>query len=439
MGSKSSRASGFKPVISNPHFRLLWYGQMLAQLSQHAIHFVQIVLIEHLTGSSVQMALMIFSFVVPGILFSPAAGVLVDHLPRKRILVASNALRMALVLLYVVLLNTVDGWYLLPLIYLVTFVASSIGQFFAPAEQAMIPHLLPREQLLTANSLFNLTMAISQAAGLIVVGPLLVKVVGIHTAFAVIGVLYGIAAVLLARLPHDHAQADWAVAYQLYRAGWAEALGQVREGWQFIVEHRRVLLAMINVTLVATFIMILAMVAPGFVTRVLGMRPEDAVFVFAPAGLGMLLVTYVLGRHGHRFRRESTLFWGLLVTGLAFGVLGWLGHGLPWQHQTVRAAMFVSLLLGLGLSTVHVISQTTLQEETPPDIRGRVFSAQYMLNNLLGLPPMLTIGALFDLFGIPVVLEWLGVLVVLFMAVYAWLVWSEGGTRRAYGSSTYSE
>ncbi len=427
-----SLSRGFGDVVINPHFRTLWVAQMLAQLSQHAIHFVQIVLIERLTGSSTHLGVMILAFTTPGILFSPVAGILIDHLPRKLILIASNALRAALVLSYVFLLKHVQAWFMLPLIYLITFITSTIGQFFAPAEQATLPHLLPKEQLLSANSLFNLTMALSQALGLLLIGPILVKVVGIENAFALIALLYALAAVLLTRLPSDQKEANWRGLYHIYRVGWAEFFRQLKEGWQFIIEHRPVLLGILNMGLVAMFMMILAMVAPGFATRVLHMQPEDAVFVFAPAGAGMLLATYTLGQHGYRLRRDMTLMGGLLSIAVAFALMGWLGHGLPWKEQTIHVAMIVSFVLGLGLSTVHVVSQTTIQEETPAHVRGRVFSTHYMLINVLGLPPMLLTGILFDIFGIPTVLEWLGLLVALFMVGYAWLLWTEGRARRVH-------
>ena len=137
----------------------------------------------------------------------------------------------------------------------------------------------------------------------------------------------------------------------------------------------------------------------------------------------MLMATYVLGEHGYRMRRDVLLYFGLACIGIAFALMGWLGYGLPWQGQTIHMAMAVSFVLGTGLSTVHVVSQTTLQEETPQHVQGRVFSTHYMLINILGLPPMLLTGVLFDLFGIITVLRWLGTVIALGMGAYIWLLW----------------
>ena len=422
--TRSTTNGGFTDVVRNRHFLYLWAAQLLSQLSRNAIHFVQIVLIERLTGSSTHLGLMIFSFTIPGVIFSPIAGILVDHLPRKYILIISNLLRAILVVLYVVLLKHLHStWALLILIYLITFIASTIGQFFAPAEQATLPLLLPKEQLLSANSLFNLTTALSQALGLLILGPILVKVVGIATAFLVIAFWYALAAILLLPLPRDKQDIRWHDLYELSRMGWVHFWHQLKEAWGFIVRTRVVLLGILNMGLVAMFLMILAMVAPGFAARVLHMQPEDAAFVFAPAGVGMLLATYLLGQYGHLVRRDVLLVGGLMAIALAFALLGWVGYGFPWREYTIYVATAISFVLGVGLSVVHVVSQTTLQEETPPEVQGRVFSTHYMLINLLGLPPMLFTGVLFDLFGIETVLKWLGIAVTLMMSVYAWILW----------------
>ncbi|MCX7708080.1 MAG: hypothetical protein N2204_08745, partial [Anaerolineae bacterium] len=66
-------------------------------------------------------------------------------------------------------------------------------------------------------------------------------------------------------------------------------------------------------------------------------------------------------------------------------------------------------VLGLCLSAVNILSQTTLQAESPAHIRGRVFAVQFMLNNLIGIPPMLGLGGMADSIGIPRVLEIVGV------------------------------
>ncbi|MGQ9585558.1 MAG: MFS transporter [Anaerolineae bacterium] len=400
---------GFAAVLANRHFVRLWMAQALSQTAQNGIHFVQMVLIERLTGSSTHMGLMILAFSLPGVLFSAIAGVVVDRLPKKWILVGSNLLRVFTVSSYLWLLAALDGWGLLLAVYAITFVSSSIGQFFSPAEGATIPLLVGKEGLLAANALFNLTLTIAQIAGLMVLAPLGVKLAGERGAFAAIAFLYLMAALLVTNLPKDTAPARRASAQSAYKKAWED----LREGWHFIASHPGVYLPLGQLTLISTLIMIMAMLAPGFAARVLGMNPEDAIFIFAPAGLGMLLATFAAGRFGHLVRRETVANTGLGGMALGFAALGWVSRGHLREMQplfamypevtiTVTTAfMGLAFLLGFVMALVNIVALTALQERSPSEIRGRVYAVLFLMANLMAIPPLLTMGGLADLIGIP--------------------------------------
>ncbi len=404
---------GFGPVLSNRSFRALWTSQVLAQTAQNAINFMQMVLIEHTTGSSTHLGLMILAFTLPGVVVSPVAGIVVDRLSKKLVLIASNALRVVLTLGYFLVLGRWGGWSLLLSVYAIAFTSSAVGQFFSPAETATIPMVVGRYHLVAANSLFNLTLAASQVVGLIILGPLAVKLVGVRGGFVVIALMYAVAAYSVARLPKDRrlARSD-----EETQAGWKRVRSDLKEGWAFVLRERPVTVAMFHLTIIATLVMIIAMLAPGFAARALHMAPEDAVIVFAPAGVGMLMATGALGRWGYRLRKDVLGHLALLITGLAFAALGVLSRSLQTHNVRLEpplppagvgwilAIIGLSALLGLSMSTANILAQTILQEETPAPLRGRVFAVQFMLNNLGGIPPMLGIAGLADWLGIPPIL-----------------------------------
>ncbi len=405
--------SGFGPVLANRPFRALWTAQALAQTAQNGINFMQMVLIERMTGSSTHLGLIILAFTLPGIVVSPIAGVMVDRLSKKWVLIVSNALRVLLTLGYFLVLGKLSGWQLLLSVYAITFTASSVGQFFSPAEASTIPMLVERQNLVVANSLFNLTLAGSQVVGLIILGPLVVKLVGLRGGFVVIAVMYALAAYSVSRIPKDRKRAHPRAGAH---AGWQRVRSDLKEGWLFVLRQRNVAVAMGHLALVASLIMIMAMLAPGFAARVLGMAPEDAVIVFAPAGVGMLLTTGALGRWGYRLRKDILGHVALLVAGFSFAALGIFSRSFQSQHVQLNAPLpsaslgligavvGSSFLLGLSMSAANILAQTIVQEETPAELRGRVFAVQFMLNNLVGIPPMLTIAGLADWLGIPPVL-----------------------------------
>ncbi|HNS02001.1 MAG TPA: MFS transporter [Anaerolineae bacterium] len=434
-------SQGFWPVLLNRPFRRLWAAQWLAQTSQNTINFVLIVLIERITGSSMHLGLTILAFTLPGVIFAPVSGVVIDRWPKKTVLVASNLLRGVIVLSYLLVLGLApdhsNGWVLLTL-YTLTFLMSTVGQFFNPAEAAAIPLLVGRTHLMTANSLFSLTLALSQVIGLIIVGPLVVKLIGVEAAFVVIACLYGVAALLVGRLPRDEPQRNHAHP----QGGWQQAKSDLREGASFVISERPVLVSMTHLTLIASLVMTLAMLAPGISTRVLHLAPEDAIVVFAPAGVGMLLAAVILGRWGNRVPKQRLVHGGLAAMALGFALFGVLAWRFQVTNQQfvfdasvmtlpvasaalILATIAMSLALGLAMATVNIVSQTLLQEHTPDRLRGRVFSVQFMLNNLVGIPPMLAIAALADLIGIPQMLIGIaGVILLVFgvtLRIQRWL------------------
>ena len=400
---------------------------MLAQTSQNAINFILIVLVEQLTGSTMHLGLTILAFSLPGVIFSPIAGVIVDRFPKKRILVGSNFARVLLAASYLVILNTLTGTWELLAFYAVTFLGASLAQFFAPAEASTIPLLVGENLLLPANSLFTLTMALSQVMGLLVIGPLAVSLLHVQGGFILIGSLYLGATLLVLRLPKDKPQIGASTSDGL--SGWRQFRTEFREGWQFVIGHPKVLSSMMQLVTIATVVMVMAMLVPGYTARVLGMEAQNAVLVFLPAGIGMLLATGFVGRWGHVLRRAGFGHIGLVLVALAFAGMGWLSldyqrllrpilHVYPQAtFSMTTATMALGLILGVCLSGVNILAQTALQQQSPPHIRGRVFSVQFMLNNLVGIPPMLALGGIADAIGIPRVMEIVGLGVIVMAAV----------------------
>lgn len=394
---RASEGEGFGAVLRKRHFLLLWTAQAFSQTAQNGILFVQMVLIEKLTHSTSHMAVIILAFTLPGVLFSSLAGVAVDRLSHKVVLVGSNALRVVLVSGYVLFLYTLKGGYLLLALYLLTFISSAIGQFFSPAEAATIPLLVGEKGLLSANALFNLTLISSQVVGLIILAPLAVKLLGIDHSFVLIAVMYLAATVLVSLLPRDAPKLK-----RNYRLSpLVEAWEEIQEGWRFVVSRRPIFLAISQLALVATLLLTLAMLAPGFAARVLHLTPEDAIYVFAPAGLGLFLATILVGRYGHHFRRESLSNTGLLTLGLTLMgltfVAGRMGSFSLISPLTVISTL--AFLMGAEIAMITVPAQTVMQERSPAEIRGRVIAFYFMTSNLVAIPPMLFIGVVADQIG----------------------------------------
>ena len=399
------------PVWRNPAFLRLWIAQAMTQTAQNAIWYALLVIVEEASHSRTALGITILSVVLPSVLFGLPAGIYVDKWDKRAVLVATNVARCLVVLGYVLVGSS------LALLFAVSFGFSVICQFFAPAEVAVIPAIVGRVRLMQANSFFHLTFTASQLLGLVFFGPLIVKLLGITSFFVAMAVLYGISAGLVWRLPSQVQEGkDGPSGKPDF-----QHLSQLGEVVQLLRGDREMVLAMSYLTLGGTLTLVVAMLAPGYVVE-LGIAAADAVFVLAPAGIGMLSAAFVLGRRsGLLADRWRIIRRGLIVVSLSLFVaaaLPALGRvaGLvrpegvevhilsEWDVALLGSVMVTTLVAGFGFAAIVVAAQTLLQERAPARARGRVFAVQFMLANLLSIIPLLFIGGLADLIGIKQVL-----------------------------------
>jgi MFS family permease len=424
-------------IWRNRDFLLLWLAQAISQTAQNAIWYGIVVLVQRSSHSSTQLSLAILTLIIPSVVFGVLAGVYVDRWDKRTVLIATNVIRGGIAFFYAGfdLLGSLP----LTLLLLINFVFSTVGQFFAPAETAMIPTVVPRPRLLQANSLFHLTFTASQLVGLVVLGPLLAKIGDVDGLFVSMATAIVLCGALVWPLPSSHGGHDPSVPAterEAIRGVWHD----VRVIWHFVFRDRVVALAMVQWTIGAILGLVVATLVPGFAERLLHVRAEDAVFVMAPAGIGMVAGTALLNRWGERFEKHFLTNVGLftvaaclaLTGGLAFVASLILGGTpaagepcascieLPTLGQVsviVPAIMGLALVAGLGFVAIMVPAQTFLQERAPVDLRGRVFAVQLMLSNFASIVPLLLLGGLADLIGVDDTLVLIGVLIAVAGAI----------------------
>jgi MFS family permease len=398
---------------------LLWIAQAISSTAQNAVWYGILVLVQTRSHSSTQMGLAIMTLVVPSVLFGLIAGAYVDRRDKRAVLVVTCVLRAVISLGYIAFSEV------LALVYLVNFAFSTVAQFFLPAEASLIPALVPKRQLMQANSLFHLTFTSSQLVGIVLLGPLVVNLVGVDGLFLLVAVLIGSCALLVWPLPRGAGAHNQEVTSRSL----AGLRDDIREVARYMRQDAVVRLAILHWTLGATLGMVIAMLAPGFAENVLGVRAEASVFVLAPAGVGMVAGTVLLTRFGSRFDKHLLIELGLNTVALALITLGLLR---PLVNLTIHpelsafelpdsgvgtgmigAVMLLSLVAGVGFVGMIVASQTIIQERVPVAVRGRVFAVQLVLSNLISIIPLVFLGGVADLVGVGPTMVALGVALLL--------------------------
>jgi MFS family permease len=415
---------GEDSIWSNRNFLLLWLAQAISQTAQNAIWYGIVVLVQRISNSSTQLSLAVLTLIIPSVIFGVLAGVYVDRWDKRRVLIATNLIRGCIAFAYATF--GVAAFLPLSALYLVNFVFSTVGQFFAPAETAMIPAVVGRQRLLQANSLFHLTFTASQLVGLVVLGPLLAKVGGIDGLFVSMAAAIVLCGGLVWPLPKTRLAHDPSLPQteeEAIRGVWQE----VQAVWQFVFRERIVAVTMVQWTIGAILGLVVATLVPGFAARLLHVNAEDAVFVMAPAGVGMVAGTALLNRWGDRFDKHFLTVVGLFTVAICLGLTGGLAlvtailtNGnpplieLPTLGQVsvlVPEVMALALVAGFGFVSIMVPAQTFLQERAPVELRGRVFAVQLMLSNFASIVPLLLLGGLADVIGVDRTMLLIGLLI----------------------------
>jgi MFS family permease len=424
------------PVLRNGGFLKLWMAQLVSQTAQNGLMFTLLILITARTESSIIGSVLVLAFMLPAVLLGLVAGVLVDRWHKRTVLIVTNALRVAMCLAYLVLDDIV------PAMLLLTLVFSSVSQFFGPAESSSIPMLVSRRQLISANGLFQLTLTGSQFMGMVILSPLLLKIGGGDLFFLVAAGLYVVATLLVTSLPHGIEPP--LVVTRLNGARLARSMIEdVSQGFAIIRHDPVSLLALVQLTMSSSLAMLFGLLVPKYCLEVLDVSPDNAVFIFAPVGLGAVLGLRALPWFTRTFRKSECVtigLFGITLALLALGSVEFVARTL--QHTsaqdviegitrprfgTLQLSLVVLLTmvtvvpLGFMYALVNAPAQTIIHERAPADMRGRFFGTQLMLANLASLVLLLVIGVALDAVGVISVI-FLYAPVVAAVAVYGLVV-----------------
>ncbi len=428
---------GFSTLLKKREFQRLWLAQLLSMTILNASNYALLVLIEEVTGSTTLVGLAIICFSLPAVLFGAPAGVYVDRMNKRRVLWASNCLRAVATLLFVLSL-LFNRHQLLP-VYLLTFLISSIGQFFTPAEGSAIPMLVSEEELMPALSLFNITFMLSQALGFILLAPLVLSFLPTFTLFKltvdpieslyfIIAVLYGVCAILIVMIPANRFSQTSRAPKKPINTQNLEIVSnlwtEMWQGWSFIRRNKQLFLSVIQLSFAGVLLLVIGELATPIVTKLLHLLPNAMAFVFAPAGIGLVVGSVFMPRITHKLGKSRAILIGCgtltmvtLLLPVSTIIAQWLQpNGWNTNPLLLIAVALLMFIAGFALDFINIPAQTAIQEQTPNWIKGRVLALQLMLYNACSIPIIFFIGAIADIYGLDRVLYLMSICEIAFGA-----------------------
>ncbi|NCO76057.1 MAG: MFS transporter [Cyanobacteria bacterium] len=415
--NQEESSTGFMNVLQNTSFLILWLGQVFSQLADKIYLVLIIAIISsnfQASGESISgwVSLVMIAFTIPAVLFGSLAGVYVDRWSKKVVLVVSNLLRGILVLMipFCLSINNIEkGFFTLPrafwLLLLITFLVSTLTQFFAPAEQATIPLIVKKKDLLAANSVYTTTMMAMLIIGFAIGDPLLVlvgkwgKIVSFNYGQELlVGVSYGLAGLILIILNTQEKNRQKQTKEN-------HPFEDIKEGLRYLNENHRVRNALFQLVILFSIFAALAVLAVRLAETIPGMEASQFGYLLAATGLGIAIGATIVTHQGKITAHAKLSFWG------SMGMAGALS-GLSVATNNLILALTMTIILGIFAAFVGVPMQTTIQAETPPQMRGKVFGLQNNAVNIALSLPLALAGVAETYFGLRIVLIILALLAV---------------------------
>ncbi len=386
------RGHPYVRLAVNGSFSALWFGQLISFFGDRVNQVAVAFLVLGLTGSPIAVSAVFLAAFLPNLLLGPIAGVLVDRWDQKAVMVVSDLLRAAAVLL-VPVAATVDVLLVYPLVFAVT----SVTIFFRPARTAVVPRIVRDDELVTANSASWVGETLADVIGYPVAG-LFVAFLGsaLALAFWLDAATYVASAVLIATMAIPTVGRTASVATGMIRGVFED----LRVGWRFL-HGQSVLLAntlqgAIAQVTVGTTIALMPIYAADVLAR--GSLDGSAAYAFLETGVGVgsLVGGFVVGLVGARLAKGRMVIAGFVLYGLFV-----IGLGL-----TAEVSVAIGFMAGCGVANmVYVIpSQTMFQELTPPGMIGRVISLRFALVTASMTAGMALAGLLADAAGVTTVI-----------------------------------
>ena len=398
----------------NRNFLRLWLAQLISQFGDRINQLALVGLIaERAQGSALELAKLISFTILPVFVIQPLAGVWVDRWDRRKTLFFCDILRGLLVLTIPFIF--IHGESMIP-IYGVVFFAFCFSRFYVPAKMSIIPDLIPKENLLMANSLVTTTGMIAFVLGC-ALGGFLIDKFGARTGFIIDAATFFVSAMfvfsmdipLRLKLNKDKIfQTGKTIVGTIRGSLW----GEIREGMGYLIAHKEIRFV-INMLFVlfsaagAVYVVLIVFIQQSFqsITKDLGI-------LAVCLGVGLFFGAIGYGKWGKKWIWYKTIFFCLVCAGLMLMVFAWM----VYLYPNIAAAMGLAFLLGLILGPIFIASYTMVHLVSEENMRGKVFSALEVVMHFAFLTAMLlsswvsefvprvgilmVVGALFALVGL---------------------------------------
>lgn len=407
--SAEAEQPSFRSVLKKPNVRILGASRAASKLAMAVVSYGSMVYLAEEGATQFQVSIVAASSYAAALFFGIQGGTLSDSLS-KRIGLIFGYVAQALLCLLVPLFWGTDVGALM----FIMFMASAINQIVTPSIKAATALVANPAELATVSATIAVVGSIASAIGSAFLAPVLIKVSGIEAVLVVAGVIYLFGAIRTFRLPAEETALNVREAVQ--RIDWRPQALSLKWNAQWIVSERGVATMILAGAVVVAMYEAFNTLIPVYVRDVLDADPADAVYIFAPAGVGFLIGTFAAPRLmawlGERrlaiislnLMAGSMILFGLVKTVAPvlapfspLRLLGWL-FGADISDE-VLAASLIAVPANFGSTVSGASVQVYINRRVPLVRQGATFGLQEVQENGLTLVAVVGLGGIATIVG----------------------------------------
>ena len=358
-------------VFRNRSFSLIWTGQLVSTAGSALTSLAAGILVFRLTNSALSVGLMLMATALPSLLVGLVAGVFVDRVDRKRIMIWSDILRAVIVALIPILVRSNIIW-----LYILVMLSSAVGRFFDPALDSSLPDMASAEELTAANSLMAISSFGSTAIGFAASG-LIASAYSIDWAFYIdsLTFLFSVACVALIQLPVFKPEEKTSVS---------SVVVNLRAGLKYLFGNQLLRsIFMISAPVFLSFGLWNALLLP-FALRALHANEFEYGIQEGLTSVGFVIGSLLMVRLANRLRDGQ---W-LVISFIGMGIIGIL-YGFS---TNIPLAILLVMISGFLNAPSSITRRVMIQRNTQRDMRGRVSSAFIVSRDFIFLIGMAAAG-----------------------------------------------
>jgi MFS family permease len=359
-------------VFRRRNFSLMWTGQFVETIGYGLTSLASSILVYRLTGgSALSVGLMLIASAAPSLLVGLVAGVIVDRYDRRRIMIAADVLRAILVCLIPFLVPYGITW-----LYVIVFVISTIGQFFDPAWESVLPEVAPDEELAAANSLMAISTFGSTAIGFAASG-LIAASSKLDFAFYLNAAAYLFSAGCIYVLKVKKLEISEETSVKV-------VFSNLKNGIEFLTRSKALRsIFLLAIPIAISFGLANSLLLP-FAERALKASTFEYGLQEGLTSVGFVIASLLVAGYLNRWREGQWMVVGLFGMGIAAVVYSLL--------HSVVLAIAVQMFSGFMNAPYSIARRLVVQRNTAPEVRGRVSSAFFVASNAFFLVGMAAAG-----------------------------------------------